>query len=149
LLSIVSLVLRFAFVMLLSAASWPAHAKGAFDQVEINLLQIGQSGQFSIVVTPINPSPESLIGLCKQLRIVGLFDSKRWAKHAHVTQKGHDEALALLRTAHTAKKTIHLGELGGGFHVINKTMPCTVRSRGFVHWKEAGLSAALSVYHNF
>jgi hypothetical protein len=132
----------------LSFAASLAHAAGTFEDVNIQLFQPGKNGQYSMIVAPVSyKTTGSLIGLCKQLRVFGSFDDKHWASNNKlVNREGHSEALALLQSAFQQKKPVKFGELGAGFRVSNKTMPCTVKSRGLVFWKDANTEAALSVY---
>jgi hypothetical protein len=138
---------RVIVFLWLSFFASQALADGTFEDVNIQLFQPGKNGQYSMIVVPVShKTAGSLVGLCKELRVFGSFDDKHWASNKVINRVGHGEALALLQSAFQQKKTVKFGELGAGFRVTNKTMPCTVKSRGLVFWKEANTEAALSVY---
>jgi hypothetical protein len=131
----------------LSMTAVTAWAGGTFEPIHIKLFQPGKNGAYSMIVSPVAAKTVgSLVALCKELRVFGTFDQKHWAQNKLVTAEGHAEAIILLQRAYQNKAVVNFGELGSGFRVTNKTMPCTVKSRGLVIWKEASSEAALSVY---
>ena len=131
-----------------------ANAAGTFEPVKVRLFQPGKQGQHAMIVVPTDkgastPKVDSLRSLCKELRVFGSFDQPHWAKNTMVTAVGHAESMALLQRAYQNKTMVNFGELGSGFRVTNKTMPCTVKSRGLIFWKDADTTAALSIFHAF
>jgi len=103
---------------------------------------------YTLVVAPLPPPhPDQFVdpymGHCQRFTVIGTYAPLRDTQSSHkfITQAAHLDAVSYLRAAAESKTTLWLGWSGGGFRILDRNAPCTVKSRDLVRfpWKGAAL----------
>ena len=139
-------------LMLAAAVVWEsARAGGSYEPVYINRISVPNDVEYELVVTPLNWRPrdgylDPYMGNCPTFTVHGTY-SRNARLPSFVTRESHVAAVAYLRQAHAAHRTVNLGWMGGGFAPVDSGVPCTFRSKALHMYNEQDVEAVIS-YHD-
>jgi hypothetical protein len=144
-------MIRSLLASLTLLAASQAHAGGAYFEVDVLSFTRAAKGGYRMMVsaTPAEREriwPEHYFKQCPQLTVIGRFQlTGRFPEW--ITKESHEQAVALLESAHREKKPIKLGAMGMGLSNEDPKQPCVFASRALdIHPGREGVRPIMSYY---